>query len=57
MPADTVAPRTTREQKLLAEGKPPFKGAIWFGRDYGWGIKRTKASAAVFERASAALRK
>lgn len=34
--------RTRRETALMAERKPPFKGAIWFGHEWGWGVKPTK---------------
>jgi hypothetical protein len=31
--------RTAREVALIAEAKPPFNGAIWFGPRVGWGFK------------------
>jgi hypothetical protein len=42
-PAKTVPPppagRTKREAALIAEGKQPFKGAMWFGPAFGYGYK------------------
>jgi hypothetical protein len=36
--------RSKREAELIAEGKPPFKSAIWFGESWGWGVKRSKTA-------------
>lgn len=54
--AATVGGRTKREEVLIAEGKAPFKGAIWFGHGHGWGIKRRRATVAGSFPVGAAVR-
>ena len=50
-----IKPRTKLEQRKLDEGKPPFATAIWFGEEFGWGVKYEKDDAAVFEAMKGAL--
>jgi hypothetical protein len=41
----TSAGRRAREAALIAEGRPPFKGALWFRPGHGWGVKRRRTNA------------